>query len=616
MKDIEDIISNTVHEDIVDVLKQGGYVSWFDLQRKLFRVSKKHGLNAVISKNMVRNIIESYGIDVPDDFRNSLLKVKTRSLSGVLVVTIFTSAHPTYIDPDTGERVIQNFSCKHDCFYCPLEPAHEGNGWVEQPRSYLTNEPGVLRANRNGFDCVKQFRSRIGTLRANGHPIDKFEVIVLGGTWSEYPVEYQREFIRDIYYSANTIHVIDSGDMRDPLTIEEEIHLNSIRNGGGSPIIGLTLETRPDSITLEEMIRLREYGCTRVQLGLQNIDNSILKKINRGHTIEDTKEAIRKLKCNGFKVDIHIMPMLPGSTPSSDISMFHEIIKSEDLQADQWKIYPTSVVPWSKLEKMYNKGDYKPYSFDELIEVLIEAKSKVPPWIRLNRVIRDINSEYIKGGCNRPNGRQTVHEIMKDRGIECYCIRCREVKDHPIVSPVLLHEIYRASGGTEIFLSYESGDIDPVFGERKRDLYAFLRLRMNDFNENENENDLVSDVFKGGRCAMIRELHVYGNLKQVNGNGNGNGKSFAQHQGFGKSLVRVSENIALQYGCNKIAIISGVGVRPYYEKLGYRLVDTYMVKDLRKSYWFWFWLLCVMLCVNLMTSSHKIRTRFQQGSNL
>jgi ELP3 family radical SAM enzyme/protein acetyltransferase len=593
MEDIEDIInSKTVYEDIVDVLKKGGFKDWMQLQRKLFRISKKHRLKAVISKNIIRNIIECHDdIEIPEMLRNNLLKVKTRSLSGVLVVTLFTSAHPTYVDQKTKERVTQKFSCKHDCYYCPLEPAHQGNGWVEQPRSYLTNEPGVLRANRNGFDCVKQFRSRIGTLRANGHPIDKLEVIVLGGTWSEYPLEYQKEFIRDIYYSANTIHVEDISRLRDPLSLQDEIMLNSIANNkNGCPIIGLTLETRPDTITLDEMKQLREYGCTRVQLGVQNTDNEILKKINRGHTVEDSKKAIKKLKQNGFKVDIHIMPMLPGSTPDSDIAMFRHIIESEDLQADQWKIYPTSVVPWSKLEKMYQLGKYKPYSFSELIEVLIEVKSMVPPWIRLNRVIRDINSEYILGGCNKPNGRQMIHDIMKDRGISCYCIRCREVKDRPIVNPVLLYEMYRSSCGMEVFLSYESGDLDPVFGDRLRDLYAFLRLRINDVDLNENE-EFVSELFRDGKCAMIRELHVYGNLKKIgknNDNDDDNNKEFAQHRGFGKSLIHIAEDIAQRYGCDKIAIIAGVGVRPYYEKLGYQLVDTYMVKKLpqkRKIYY-------------------------------
>ena len=294
-----------------------------------------------------------------------------RSQSGVLVVTVFTHAYPEYTDSVTGQRKKQMFSCKHNCYYCPSEPAREENGWIAQPRSYLAEEPGVARACTVNYDCVAQVDTRISQYLRMGHTIDKLEVLVLGGTFSEYPEEYQKEFVRDIYYAANTA-ICRERNERFPL--ETELLLNETAQ---VRIIGLTLETRPDTINMYEIAKFRSFGCTRIQMGLQHTDNNILKRSNRGHTIEDTIHAIALLKKNCYKVDVHLMPNLLGSSPEKDIEMFDEILYNPHLQADQIKLYPVSVVPWSVYEKMYKNGTYKPYSDEKLKEVLIYVKSRM-----------------------------------------------------------------------------------------------------------------------------------------------------------------------------------------------------------------------------------------------
>ena len=299
--------------------------------------------------------------------RRFLIKKAQKSQSGVIVITVFTSAYPK-----VGEKE-QKFSCKWNCYYCPNEPG--------QPRSYLHDEPGVLRANRNDFDAVKQFLDRAVTLAVNGHPIDKVELLVLGGTWESYPVEYQETFIRDLFYAANTFF---ERNKRERKSLEEEKKINEKTQ---CKIIGLTLETRPDCITKEELVRFRKYGCTRVQLGIQHTNDDILKKINRGHTNQDAIRAIQLLRDVGYKMDIHLMPNLPGSSPEMDTEMFNYVLNSPDLQADQWKIYPCEVTPWTVIKKWYDEGKFIPYSDEKLIEVIKAVKVKVHPWIRLNRVV-------------------------------------------------------------------------------------------------------------------------------------------------------------------------------------------------------------------------------------
>eukprot|EP00754_Rhynchopus_humris_P050687 Rhum_TRINITY_DN9103_c0_g3::Rhum_TRINITY_DN9103_c0_g3_i1::g.31580::m.31580 len=336
-----------------------------------------------------------------------------KSQSGVVSVTVLTSPYPP---GDDGTP--QPFSCKHDCFYCPNQPG--------QPRSYLRDEPAVMRANQNGFDAVLQFTERAAGLALHGHHIDKVEVLVLGGTWSNYPARYQEDFVRDLFYAANVFGTATRSDgLRERRSLEEEQALNE---AAACKVIGVTLETRPDALDEAEVLRMRRLGCTRVQIGVQHTDDGVLRKINRGHDAASSVEAIRLLKDYCFKIDAHLMPNLPGAHPDLDEAMLLEVFESEDYQVDQVKIYPCDTTPYTTILEWYDDGTYVPYSEEELRRVLVAAKSRVPPWLRLNRVIRDIPGKYIEAG-PKENLRETVLRDMREQGLLCKCIRCREVGD-------------------------------------------------------------------------------------------------------------------------------------------------------------------------------------------
>lgn len=452
---------------------------------------------------------------------------------------------------------------------------------IEQPRSYISTEPAVMRANRNLFDANKQFNDRANSLKNCGHIIDKIELIILGGTWSHYPREYQKEFIRDLYYSANIYY----SNYRNKLSLDEEININM---NAKCRIIGLTLETRPDCINIKEIIRFRKYGCTRVQLGVQHIYNDILKKINRRCSTNTTIKAINMLKQNGYKVDIHLMPDLPGSNYNKDKKMFEKILgvkkilkynniieyelEYPELQADQWKIYPTEVTRWTKIFTMFKDGIYKPYSENinkdtgnkYIEDLLLYVKKKVFPWIRLNRIIRDIPNHEIYGGNNNTSLRQLLQLKLKKQGYNCKCIRCKEVKTREIKDYKLCIRKYNGYKSDEYFISYETTD--------NKVIYGFIRLRLN-----HNNNMLCYNILQNS--ALIRELHVYGKMvphykknKKI------------QNSGFGRKLLMKAEQIAQYNGYNKISIISGVGVREYYYNNGYTLKNTYMIKNIRNNY--------------------------------
>jgi len=502
-------------------------------------------------------------------FRSLATAKSVRSESGVIVVTVLTSPFPNG----------QPFSCRFNCYYCPDYP--------NMPRSYVPDEPAVKRGERNGWDSIEQTWDRLSALFLNGHPIDKLEILVLGGTWDSYPVSYQDEFVRDLYYAANTFFE-DRTNRRKPIDLDTETNINQT---AVVRVIGLTLETRPDQINSESMIRYRRYNCTRVQLGIQSLDDRILKKINRECYREESIRAIWNLKNNGFKVDIHIMPDLPGSTPDGDREMFDEFLESDDFQADQWKIYPCETTPHTVIEKWMDSGKYIHYSDEDLQDVIIEVKTKVHPWIRLNRVIRDIPTTEILDGNPYPNLRQMLHQKMAKLGLKCNCMRCREVKSQKAALEIidqaeLVVREYQSSGGTEYFISFESPD--------RQYLYGFCRLRLSphggysrdkpcpkdrkgELRHVEEKTVLAQPVLKN--TALIRELHVYGKVTPVKSTR----QDGTQHYGFGRRLMAKAEEIALKHDYQRIAVISGVGVRQYYNKIGYHLEATYMIKTVDKS---------------------------------
>jgi ELP3 family radical SAM enzyme/protein acetyltransferase len=667
MDDIEDTVPSNLNEFIKE-LSSFVFDEEKDFQKRYNEMKVKYKLcpSKPQMRKMYNELIIQKEILPNKGFLQYSLKRKCRSQSGVTVITILTSPDPEYTNFQ-GEKVKQSFSCGKSCAYCPNEPEirllleitemnikgkkikvstdddihlirmlsyviKDGEHYdvdkcsefkednfiitfkddihdvfsveeivtgvkIAQPRSYLSTEPAVLRANRNNFDPVLQIYDRSDALNYCGHEVDKIEILVLGGTWDHYPIEYQMEFIRDIYYSINTL-TTRSGE-RGSLEYEINFAQKSRKR-----IIGLTLETRPDCISLKQIKKLREFNVTRLQIGVQHIDNEILEYIERDSTVEDTIYGNYLWKQNGGKVDWHLMPDLPGSSIEKDLEMFEKIfgvyslvevsknhfvynLKHPELQPDQLKIYPCSVVDWTKIKEWYENGSYQPYSENEedLIKVIVYIKQNIFPWIRLNRIIRDIPNLNILGGNENVNLRQ---KILARGDVNCQCIRCREVKNNTggEENAELVVRGYNGYNSTEYFISYESPD--------KQILYGFARLRIN-----HEDEDLIYNELKG--CSFVRELHVYGSVVAHDLKGDKN----VQHMGFGKKLLKKAEEISLQNKVYKIAIISGVGVREYYENQGYTLCKNYMMKQFyqeSKSYFFeWFVFLAIgIICMSII----------------
>lgn len=525
-----------------------------------------------------------------------LLQSKTfRSQSGVMVITVFTSPYPEVIQD--GKWVEGQFSCKFDCYYCPNEPG--------QPRSYLLKEPGVHRANSNKFDPIKQFWDRANSYMAMGHPVDKIELLILGGTWHSYPSEYRNKFIRDIFFAGNTyFDYINKKHIREALSLEEEQVINQTSK---CRIIGVTIETRPDMITPKVLVDLRKLGVTRVQLGVQSTDDRILYRINRRCYNKHTIRAIRLLKDNCFKIDIHIMPDLPqplkeGVSNTKEVFTIDDIDTSVDMQEvdkkmmkticfdpdfqiDQIKVYPCETLPWTRLEQDYKNGSYKPYGQQKdrtevtpLHHILLQFLKDVPEWVRINRIIRDIPDFYILGGNMDINMRNVLDDMCKKHNIFSRDIRNREVKKRNVdpSTAVLKVRKYNGSQGDEYFLSFETPDEKVLFG--------FLRLRLSKTSGIDYKTDkyIFPELIN---CALIRELHVYGNVMKV-GEKESNRH---QHQGFGTRLLQEAFKISQNNGYNKIAVISGIGVMNYYRKFGFEQAkyEHFMIKDITPHYDFY-----------------------------
>lgn len=520
------------------------YATDLDFVKKLRQVFSVEHLAPTTKANLIstyRQLIKSGRLKNDERIVELLTKRAVRSLSGVSVITVLTKP----------------FVCPGKCVYCPTEQG--------MPKSYLSNEPAAMRAKMNLFDAERQVRMRIQALENNGHQVDKIEILVLGGTWSVYPDQYQHDFIRDCFYAANTFMDIEK---RERLSLQEEQDINETAR---YKIIGLTLETRPDFIHATEIKKLRNLGCTRVQLGIQHTDNKILDLIQRGHSVEQSILATHLLKDAGFKVDHHYMPDLPGSSPEKDLEMFKYVFSSEDLQPDQLKIYPCVVNEFAELNKWFQAGTYKPFSEKELLDLLLAVKQIVPPYMRINRLIRDIPEESIIAGNKITNLRQYLQIELKKQGKDCQCLRCREVKGElfDIKSVELVTRQYRASCGQEWFLSFENKEHSKV--------YAFLRLRIND----QPEENILTEL---QNASLVRELHVYGKMIPATNDetDDENGAiSNTQHLGLGKRLMAEAERITLGQGLHKVAVISGIGVRNYYRKMAYELEGTYVTKNLK-----------------------------------
>ena len=498
-----------------------------------------------------------------DTFLEVLKTKNVRSLSGILEVALMTSP---------WNMAGTNDGCDNDCYFCPKTKG--------LARSYIKEEPAVRRALQNNFHTVEQFRDRISTYVSNGHDADKLEIIVLGGTWSSYEYTYQKDFARDVFYAANTFFQIEK---REKKSLREEQKENET---AWCKIIGFTIETRPDKITEEEILRLLELGITRVQIGVQTTHDFLLKKINRGCLDVDTRRAIRLLKKYGFKILIHMMPNLPGSNPNLDKESMDSIMFDSEYQVDEIKIYPTSVTTTSDkdtekvhtvIEKWYQEGKYVPYDQKYIYDLLYYVKENMPEYMRISRIFRDIPVANITAGAKIPNMRQVIQRQMAEEGKYCACIRCREIKNTNFELEELEYRTvqYPASGGTEYFISANlpSSKENPYLNT----LVGFLRLRINSPEENYSLDSLEDS-------SIVRELHVYGKMTNTY-LGKSKKTSGSQHRGIGKKLLQIAETITRKHNLKIINVISGVGVREYYKKRGYQFKNGYMRKNLFLVEW-------------------------------
>lgn len=525
----------------------------------------------------------------PEIIRETCMIKAVKSWSGICNVTIFTSPFPTYTD-NRGNLVTQSFSCGKSCSFCPSEPG--------MPKSYLTLEPATLRAKRNDFDCVRQMYDRMNSLYVTGHgSLCKIEVCILGGTFSHYPNKYREEFVRDVYYAANTFWERGSSP-RERMTLDDEKYYNDYN--GKCKVVQIVIETRPDAITSRELRFLRYLSVTRVQLGIQHLDDDILSRNKRDCPTQLTINAIQQLKMIGMKIDGHFMPNMPFSTIEKDRQMLDALIglnahvrreikyrrswasffrgqareeeyweyyeiQNSDIQVDQLKIYPTAVTVYTDIEKWYKSGEYVPYDESYLVDMLLNFKSMIFPWLRLNRIMRDFYADNIFSisGSNL-NMRSDLHKVLQREGKCCMCIRCREAKLSKIQRDfIYVIREYSASNGTEYFISAESRD--------NKVLYGFVRLRLD-----TEKNKLFHEL---NDTALLREAHVYSTATDLGQKGN------VQHQGLGTALMHKAEIIAADKGYKKMAVIAAVGSRGFYRKLGYTLhhgLGEYMLKDLLK----------------------------------
>jgi elongator complex protein 3 len=470
------------------------------------------------------NEMVAAGEILPDNDLLERIRMKpVRTLSGVTTVTVLTKPYP----------------CPGKCIFCPTD--------VRMPKSYLPDEPGAMRGLEHDFDPYAQVRSRIDALETLGHPTDKIELLILGGTWSAYRRDYQEWFVQRCFDAMNGV---DAPDLPTAQTWNED---TAHRN------VGLVIETRPDEITPDELAWLRRLGVTKVQMGAQSLDDRILEMNKRGHDVAATRRAVALLRAGGFKIVLHWMPNLHGATLESDRMDFVRLW--DGFCPDEIKIYPNQLLANAELYEVWQRGEYTPYTTEELIDLIADIKPTIPRYCRVNRVIRDIPSTNVVAGNKRTSLRQDVHAEMKRRGTKCQCVRCREVRQTMVATAELhLGDLtYNADSTEEHFISYVTPD-DRLAG--------FIRLSLPlDGAPQTGLTDLDG-------AALIREVHVYGQSLPVGTESQG----AAQHAGIGTRLLAEAERIAQDRGYKRMAVISAVGTRNYYLERGFKRGDLYLIK--------------------------------------
>lgn len=465
-----------------------------------------------------------------DRLRGMLMTKPVKTASGVAVVALMP----------------RPYACPHGrCTYCPGGPE------INTPNSYTGSEPATADAMEYGYDPAGQISSKIERLVECGHDPSKMELVIVGGTFLFMPRWYREGFVKSCYDALNGF---ESPSLEAAQSANETAQ---VRN------VGLTVETKPDYCKREHVDAMLGYGVTRVEIGVQSLRERVYRAVNRGHTYSDVQESFRVARDSGYKIAAHMMPGLPTMTPQEDIADFERLFTDDDLKPDMLKIYPSLVMEGTPLYREYESGRYRPYTEDEVIEVLVEAKRMVPPWMRIMRVQREIPPGDIAAGPRSGNLRQLVLEAMRSRGLSCRCIRCREVgraNARPAAEPALRERRYRAAGGDEVFLSYEDpGGV----------IYGFLRLR--------RPGDGAHRPEITGRSCIVRELHVYGRSLGLGQRAPGG----VQHSGLGRRLLGEAERVAREeYDAEKMLVISAVGTRQYYRRLGYRRDGPYMSRGL------------------------------------
>lgn len=508
-----------------------------EINRVKMHAAAKYSLDRIPSNSEIISVLK-------DKERSELLPIlrrkATRTISGVTVIAVMTKPYPCP-QPEP-------------CAYCPGGPA------FGVPQSYTGFEPAAMRGIQNQFDPYMQVKSRVEQLSAIGHSVDKVELIIMGGTFPATPQEYQTWFIQ---------RCLDAITDKESTNLEEakkNAETSRIRN------VGITVETRPDWAMETHVDSMLNMGVTRVELGVQNPNNNIYRLVGRTHTVHDVVEATRIMKDAGLKIVYHLMPGMPGSNPEKDLTAFTKVFNDPEFKPDMVKIYPCLVLKGTRAYDWYVKGTYNPYTDEEAIDLVVNIKKIVPPWMRVMRVQRDIPSPLIVAGVKRSNLRQPVQEKLKEHGLRCRCIRCREIGHRTVTEGMkvdpekvrILTTKYAASEGEEIFISAEDPENDVLIG--------YLRLRI------PSEKAHRSEV-KDRPCSIVRELHIYGQLVPV---GRHLTKAW-QHKGYGRILLTEAERISTEnYRLKKILVISALGTKEYYRRFGYGYDGIYMSKTLVK----------------------------------
>jgi len=451
-----------------------------------------------------------------------------RTLSGVTTVTALTKPYP----------------CPGKCVFCPTD--------ARMPKSYLPDEPGAMRGVQNDFDPFLQVRSRLDALEATGHPTDKIELLILGGTWSSYRRDYQEWFVQRCFDALNETET-------ETLAQAQQVNESAPHRN-----VGLVIETRPDEIDLKELAWLRYLGVTKVQMGAQSLDDRVLERNKRGHTAAETLRATALLRAAGFKIVLHWMPNLLGATPDGDRVDFTRLW-TDGYAPDEIKIYPCQLLANADLYAYWQRGEYRPYSQEELVDLIADIKPGIPVYCRVNRIIRDIPSTNVVAGNKRTSLRMDVFDELKRRGQRCLCIRCREVRGHK-VDPAelrLVDTVYMAGEAEEHFLQFVTVQ-DRIAG--------YLRLSL----PRPGAPDLTMALPDLREAALIREVHVYGQSLAVGAEQAG----AAQHAGLGTRLLETAAALARQHGFPRLAVIAAVGTRLYYEQRGFQRGEHYLVRPL------------------------------------